>query len=516
MKFNDKDTGLLIWESMTGNIPTSYFEDNINPATGSGTFFLITGKEKSYIKDFGDPLRFFVELPNPGDEYTYTLDNDTSIHARCPSAHNIVLQLFDQYGDGYPWNGLFSLSSSDYPDGVWRPNKNIMWQPDGKGAIYIMNVERRLDSQGGIESYYIFFQKTTYWTDEQLQVHYNFFSWIPTDEDETSEPEGGDGERDLTSTVGVGFPPLPDIGFIDSHMIHAYGLTQAQAVDFSNWFWTQSVWQTIHNNIFGSPIESIMSFGILPVQPSLLLSTTRNIVVGFNQSNTATGYLINSDWRIMDFGKFFLPETWGSYIDYTNSKLAVYLPYIGIKELDISEVMSSELHLKYYINVITGDCTAFIKVSKDVKSKSIAALNSVLYSYTGNMLVHVPLTAADFSQRISTILNAGAAASSMGSALSYSASLLTGGMKPSITKTGNLGEITGYMGIQIPFIVLTRPSQSIPDAFNEIHGRMSMVTRPLKLLQGLTQVYDCKLDGINATDKEKQEIRTILQSGVIV
>ena len=64
--------------------------------------------------------------------------------------------------------------------------------------------------------------------------------------------------------------------------------------------------------------------------------------------------------------------------------------------------MNAELHLIYNIDMLTGGGTAMLKVTKNIDG---TRLNSVLYSWGGNMASQVPLFATDYTQKINSLIN---------------------------------------------------------------------------------------------------------------
>ena len=515
MKFYDNN-GNLIWISATTNVPYDRFSGD------SGMLFLTTTHDKSYIKDFGNALVFFNQTDTTK---TYTLQNGSTIVCTNESALYKPIQLFDGWGDAYPHNGQMYINYMEIPasSGVYYQSTNIFWQPDGAGAMIMGVIVRILDPNDAHVDYYrLDWKRVSSWTSDQIQNHMDFFQGVTMlPDDDVSTTGGGDGGYDMTTTTDVGFPTLPSFSLLESEMIHGYALTTGQSTDLSSWFWGDTTLDQINQALKTHPMNGILSFGILPIDPPHAVST-RYINIGSVTSTSAQGYALTSEWTIIDFGKFKVPETWASFIDYTSTEIRVYLPYIGVETLDIDECMNSELHLKYYINCITGDCVAFIKVAKNNEGKNIAAVNSVLYNFTGNLLVQCPITGGDFSQRISSVVNGflksaeGAFASNPGQYFSGMADMILNKDKVSIKHAGAMNLIDGYMSVQFPYVILDRPSQSIPADFDKFNGRMSNITAALKQMQGYTEIESCRLDSVPATDTEKNEIMSLLKSGVIV
>lgn len=518
MKFYDSD-GHLIWESITCNIPPEYFVGD----SSNIPFFLTSGKEKSYVKKFGNVDYFFGNVA-VGANQTFELMNGSKINFNRQHYGSGILNLYTKWDDAYPYNGLFTIDLSEVPSGSgnYYLTRNVFWQPDGAGAAIVGIMYRLINNDLTVQYYRVErWARISAWSDTQIQIHIDFFMGTDDSDDDVSTTAGGTGGYDNTSTTDIGFPTLPNVSLLESDMIHGYALTVAQSNDLSAWFWSTSILDQINQALKTDPMQSILSFGILPIDPPHSPNQTY-IDVGTITSDSAQGYLMTNEWTIINFGTFTVPETWGSFIDYSSTSLQVYLPYIGTEDLDINECMNSELHLKYYINCITGDCVAFLKISKNPEGKNIAAVNSVLYQWTGNMLVQCPITGGDFSERISGIINgfqksvAGALGDNWGQYASGMSEMILESQKSKAKHSGAMNLIDGYMGIQYPYLILDRPSQSIPANFNKYNGRVSNITSTLQQMIGYTEIESCRLDSVSATDTEKAEIMSLLKSGVIV
>jgi hypothetical protein len=96
------------------------------------------------------------------------------------------------------------------------------------------------------------------------------------------------------------------------------------------------------------------------------------------------------------------------------------------------------------------------------------------------------------------------------------ASTAVNSMKPNIEKSGSLSGTSGLMGIQTPYLIITRPKQAIPANQNKFIGYPAFLTDYLGNLSGYTEIEEIHLEGISATGAELSEIETILKGGVIL
>ena len=93
----------------------------------------------------------------------------------------------------------------------------------------------------------------------------------------------------------------------------------------------------------------------------------------------------------VDCGSLFIDEHYGSALDYNPyTKISLFLPFVGMVEIDTDEVMNQTIFIKYRVDIVSGTCVAKIFVG-DVEDKSC------LYQFNGDCAVSMPLNSADFS-----------------------------------------------------------------------------------------------------------------------
>ena len=82
-----------------------------------------------------------------------------------------------------------------------------------------------------------------------------------------------------------------------------------------------------------------------------------------------------------DLGRVFIAETHGNSIDYEQTTLTAYLPYIGFVELPVTVFMNKAANLHYRVNVASGECLAVFSDDNGV----------LLQGFTGNMSFSIPV-----------------------------------------------------------------------------------------------------------------------------
>ena len=352
-----------------------------------------------------------------------------------------------------------------------------------------------------------------------------------------NEVEGGGGDFD-DSSIDIDFPPTPVISVADAGFVSLLTPTLSQIQALSSYMWSTSFDPSQVKKLFANPMDVFIGMSILPINiPS---SSTKTIkIAGIN-----TGLVMNaadSQFVSVDFGTLTIKTgTGGSYLDYSPyTKASIFLPYIGWRDIDIDEIMNKTLHLKYCVDIVSGGCVAWLKCG-----------GSVLYEWTGQCAVNIPLTSIDFTSTASAAISAvGHIGSAVGGMISGGTSgaaslsgfgppgvvvgAMAGGVsgamnglaglaqdalnaKPTFPKSGSLGGPAGVMGHQQAYICLHRPAMAKPKYQSKYMGYPSFITRKVSDLvgTGFNAFSDVRLQGLGLLDTEIAELTTLLKGGV--
>lgn len=292
-----------------------------------------------------------------------------------------------------------------------------------------------------------------------------------------------------------------------------YHPTQAQINSFGAWLWG-SPFLTNIGKLFQNPIEGVISLHKVFAPP--VDSGSGNIVVGTLDSGVASA-TVNQQYVEVDCGSVDCHEDFGNVFDYSPyTKVSLYLPFIGIVPLNVSDVMRSTIHVVYGVDVFTGACIAMVEVSRDGNEIN-------LYQYTGNCAVHYPLSNVQQSQLLSGLISIAAGVGSVlatGGVAAPAAMAMAGGVvsagHTTIGRSGGFSANAGAMGIKVPYLILERPQTKVAQDFTTLTGYPTNASGPLGSFSGQVKVTHVHIEGVNATENELQEIGKLLKSGVIV
>ena len=327
------------------------------------------------------------------------------------------------------------------------------------------------------------------------------------------------GLADKTSEP-VDFPPLPLVSALGTGTINMYRATQKSLRDFSEFLWTGDFFDNV-KKLFQDPMEALISVQIVPYSPPQA-DTLSNVYMSWIDTGVQM-YPLTNQFLEIDCGTLTVSEFWGSFLDYPpNTEISIFLPYVGLKSLSVQDVMDRTIELRYHIDCLTGTCLAMLKCSGN-------GLNSVLYSWSGSCNTQIPIAARDFSSIYSSVIGlvstAGIAAATGGSGVAAKAAvgaaagasaLKSATLDTHVRQSGSVGSTPSYLGIQKPFLIISRPLDSTPTDFNEQTGRPSNLTGKVGDFSGYLECSYCHLENLVATDAEKREIESLLKSGIFL
>lgn len=301
-------------------------------------------------------------------------------------------------------------------------------------------------------------------------------------------------------------PETPASYVTTNSMFTLYNPSRGDLDNLANFLWSNTWSVDTFKKIFANPLDCILGLMVMPYLDADVSTKTMNV------GNISTGvsmHYFTKQFYDFDCGDIVINEYYASYLDYSPyTKINIYLPFIGDRQLNIDEVMNKTINVKYRFDLASGDCIAFISVN-----------DSVLYSYSGNCAARIPLSANNWGGLMPSLLSGITAVGSAAAgipALGTAAALAVATMKENISHTGNIQGSAGLMGIQTPYIIINRPRQAFPLNQNKFTGYPSFMTESLYSLNGYTEIEACNLSNIPATGDELIEIDRLLKGGVLL
>lgn len=332
--------------------------------------------------------------------------------------------------------------------------------------------------------------------------------------EDPSTPGGGDEANPDYNPFSdpIDFPGLPTGGSaIASGFIRVYNPTTGQLQQLAGKLWSSEFYNTIEK-IMNDPMEAMISLHSVPF--AVVGGGPANIEIG-NYNSQISANTITAQYYTIDCGNISLPEHWASALDYSPyTTVDIFIPFVGVRSLQIDDVMGKVLNLKYNVDILSGSAIAMLKSG-----------GSVLYTYNTQLHSEIPYTMGSYGRLVQSIIStaggaiAGAVTGGVGTLLgaSIGGALGTALSKHSdVSRGGSLGGPVGVMGDFVPYLIIHRPIQSLAGDFAHKKGYPANITATLNSVSGYTVVDKIHLNNIDCTDAERDEINALLKDGVII
>lgn len=313
--------------------------------------------------------------------------------------------------------------------------------------------------------------------------------------------------------TGTGNTPTPVIPVGQASALWAvYNPTQAEINSFGAWLWSSNFVDQLLK-LFNDPMQSIIGLHKIFAPPTI--SGTRNIIVGYLDSGVSSN-AVGAQYTDVNCGSVNVSEVFGNVFDYNDTTIRLYLPFIGIVQLDTSDVMRSTITIIYHVDVITGACLADVRVSRD-------GGGGVLYQFSGDCAVRYPVSSGSYMGIAAGVLSVvGGIASGImsgGASLPLAAGAVMHGMSGAHTQvqhSGNFSGAAGAMGIKRPYLIIERPQTALANRFARYQGIGANTVQMVGDMSGYFKMTDVRLNSIEgASDSELDAIKTALEQGVI-
>lgn len=330
-----------------------------------------------------------------------------------------------------------------------------------------------------------------------------------------TENVGGAGSFDYSSDVNT-FKLNKDIKLAgNSGFMKIYVPTDAQLQEIGARMRDEDIFSTVATFFAGDVSKAVIALNILPLDvPND--NTEHNLKIGWTNITASAPYA-TKQWIGFDCGTVEIPSFTKTEFDYSpNTQIQIYLPYVGVRDLDIDLVVGRKLNLVYNCDIVSGACIAILEDSETGR---------LYYQYTGNMAINIPITSRDFTDvfqsliQTTTNVTVGAIAGGgiggvVGGAVGGAVGLLN--TKPQISHSGNVNTNYGYMSSAVPYVEIKTPSLSIASDENQYKGFPTNQTVTLSDCHGYTKVEEIHVENISATSNEQNEIVNLLTEGVII
>ena len=307
---------------------------------------------------------------------------------------------------------------------------------------------------------------------------------------------------------------------------------------------SDDVWSTITNLFKNRPTEGIINLIRFPIDfDNYATISDRDIsVLGVTLTDYVPGSSVEGTQipgtmqNVFYLGHFDFPERFATFVDYENTQITMYLPFVGFQKIDTDSVMNRRVHVYYSVDFGDGSCKAIIRVSNKKADGNFNGIDSAgthpVYVFNGQMGEYIPLSTNNAQDKNMNVLSQGVGA--FGSAIKGG---VTGG--PAGAVAGAAGGLVNMATAQAqklhytaggatisgetyaindarPFVIIDFVEMDMPVNYPEFNGYVTNLYDEPNNLKGYTQFDDVKVKDTTATDNEIEQLKSLLEGGVII
>lgn len=336
-------------------------------------------------------------------------------------------------------------------------------------------------------------------TQTKTQIDEQTYTDIVTSNPTTNPPDTGEGE---------GSPYVVPTGNASS-LWAVYHPSQAQLNAFGAWLWSSDFVEQL-KRLFNDPMQAII--GVHKVFAPIPTGGSQNIKCGYLDSGVSSP-TVSSQYTEVDCGTVDCREYFGNVFDYDpHTKVSIYLPFIGVVPLKVSEVMRASITVTYGVDVITGACLAKVKVNRD-------GGGAILYSYGGSCACHYPISSGSYAGIISGIVTSAigiAGGIVTGNPLSAIGGAMAGlhQAHTDVQRSGGFTGCAGAMGPKKPYLIIDRPQTRLAADFEAYQGKPANSTQLIGDCAGFVRATEVHFSAPGVFDEEAREVESLLKAGV--
>lgn len=342
----------------------------------------------------------------------------------------------------------------------------------------------------------------------------------------TGSPHKKDPDYNSDTVTQPGAPDESGASAVNTGFITAYDITPSALNNVAKCLYSDTLLSALAN-LLVNPLDFIISLNVFPYKPTFGSSTpikfgkwvcSSTAVNGLGYD--ATGLPLTKQYKVVDMGSVNIPENWGNFLDYSQTTIELYLPFIGSVNIDVSECMGGTISVEYTIDFFTGQCVANVLCERSFNLPSGKLIpNRAQHSFQGNCSVQIPVSREDYGSLIGNMINGTmqAITNPVQGFVGIAQDAVGGGFRPNVSSKGNIVANAGFCSVLYPYVRITRPVTAEPESYQEVMGLPSYINTSLGQCNGLCVCDDINLSGINgATENELNKIRQYCKDGVYV
>lgn len=339
-----------------------------------------------------------------------------------------------------------------------------------------------------------------------------------------TNPKADDEESDSTDSKYISEVTSGNL------LTQSYAMTKQEIQGIGYFLWGATFLDNV-KLVNNNPIENVISCKLFPL--NFEGDENRSVYLGNVDSETqarimrTTQFLYESN--VITVPLYYTNKANNlKFLDYEPyTKIEILLPFIGLKELPVNEIVNRQMKLRWWIDVVTGTVETDICVKYG---------NSDFYPiavYNSQCGVDIPLTAQNLAQVQSAYIQnaigggvalatgnvAGAVGSIAGAVTEQYHTQTHGTPSPACAIESNLMPMLKITRPKVSYLGTTNTGENTVDRtkkYREIMGSPSYIVKNLGSLSGYTEVENPQIAVSGALAEEVEEINKLLSEGVIL
>ena len=310
----------------------------------------------------------------------------------------------------------------------------------------------------------------------------------------------------------VSIPSLPAVSVCDTGFVSLFSVTTGELQALATYMWDNNFFNTIVKN-FNSPMENIISLNLIPFNPT---GNPGNIIIGNVDTGIASSKLSTSFYHV-SCGQKNVSEYYRSFADYApfTPSIGLFLPYIGIVNLNPDDCMNGSIKVDYNIDVFSGACVAFVSCNTN-------GVWHVLQQHQGTITSSFPLSGQNYMNVYTGILNAASSFAMIDRKyVDFNKNEVDKMAKWTVNNEiyyVSFYVTAGILGTQYPYLIFSTPQYIMAENFRDVKGYTSNLKCTISSCSGFLQATadNSELSSIPCTEEEREYIRNILSEGIYV
>ena len=329
----------------------------------------------------------------------------------------------------------------------------------------------------------------------------------------------------------------PTLTALTNDLVHAYKVTDSELdlvaeAMYPDYLITASdikdaligIWNSI---FFSKYVDYLLDLLILPIDVpapnAVYMKAGGRFLVAANSSEPGSKiatHLITDQYVDFSCGSISVDEYWVNFLDFTGTKIKLFLPYVGFVDIQPEYVVGGTIYVDYRFNICDGSFMCYVRSHSGYSELD----ESLIGQYAGVAAMHIPLQSSDYSNKVAGLISAvgtvaagvtsgGVAAAGAGAAASAVNTLI---QKPGSTHANGYNASSSFLSHRKPYLIIERQWAQFSEKYPEEVGMPSNVMCRLGDLYGLVKSANAHLDVIPCTVEGKEKISQLLADGIIL